>query len=686
MRFRDDERGQSVQIGAVLLFATLIIAFSSYQAFVVPQQNQAVEFDHNQQVHGELQDLRNAIVSMPGGASTTATSVTLGTTYPSRAVAQNPGPASGSLRTQGTGDERVAFSIRNATATGETGDVWDGSLRSYDTGVVNYDPSYNVYQGAPLSVYEHSVLYNEFRSGTIVTADQTVVDGRTISLVAVNGSLERTSTGATSVDVRPVSSSQETVLVEAPDDDSPVTINLTSRLPAARWESLLDGETHVRSVTEQPSDAPDGFRTVRITLDPGETYRLQLTKVGVGTRVTSEGPDYLTDVEDDGTSVQQGQNTTLVVQVRDRVDNPVSGVEVNASAESGSVSPTADSDEEGRAAFDYRAPSGESGTVDVNFSYVVDPGADFDAAAPENVTTTLTVSGSGSGGGVGGSLAYDGNGVAFDGPDSNDAPGAVALTLENTHGSTVTVTDIEIEPADGAIDILADRVGGSGPARHEVYVDADAADGYVDFSDLTFGSNSADGTTVPREVNLNLDGRLNDGDPRVSSGGTATLILSEFFTDTDDAANVDMTGRSLDVVVSYRTATGRAYQTAFTATPTADGDGGGGSSNQAPSIDAFQTTDTSQTGGNPKYAQFDVDWAVSDDSDLASLELTMTRVSTGIQVDSATPAVSGTSASGTTTLREPDQSSNPSGQQYDITITVTDGDGATTTQTQRVTV
>jgi len=52
----------------------------------------------------------------------------------------------------------------------------------------------------------------------------------------------------------------------------------------------------------------------------------------------------------------------------------------------------------------------------VNFSYVVDPGADFDAAALENVTTTLTVSGSGSGGGVGGSLAYDGNGVAFDGP------------------------------------------------------------------------------------------------------------------------------------------------------------------------------------------------------------------------------------------------------------------------------
>jgi len=275
MRFRDDERGQSVQIGAVLLFATLIIAFSSYQAFVVPQQNQAVEFDHNQQVHGELQDLRNAIVSMPGGASTTATSVTLGTTYPKPGGGTEPGAgeaARSGRRAPATNGSPSPFATRRRPA--RTGDVWDGSLRSYDTGVVNYDPSYNVYQGAPLSVYEHSVLYNEFRSGTIVTADQTVVDGRTISLVAVGGSLERTSTGATSVDVRPVSSSQETVLVEAPDDDSPVTINLTSRLPAARWESLLDGETHVRSVTEQPSDAPDGFRTVRITLDPGETYRL----------------------------------------------------------------------------------------------------------------------------------------------------------------------------------------------------------------------------------------------------------------------------------------------------------------------------------------------------------------------------------------------------------------------------
>ncbi|MFC6976212.1 hypothetical protein ACFQL1_18425 [Halomicroarcula sp. GCM10025709] len=66
MEFVGDERSQSIQVGAVLLFAVLIIAFSTYQAFVVPDQNRQIEFNHNQEVQQQLQDLRNAIVSMPG--------------------------------------------------------------------------------------------------------------------------------------------------------------------------------------------------------------------------------------------------------------------------------------------------------------------------------------------------------------------------------------------------------------------------------------------------------------------------------------------------------------------------------------------------------------------------------------------------------------------------------------------
>ncbi|MDZ7746206.1 MAG: hypothetical protein U5K28_06720 [Halobacteriales archaeon] len=52
--FRGDTRGQSVQVGVIILFAFAIIAFTSYQAVVVPQQNQQVEFDHNQEVQSDM--------------------------------------------------------------------------------------------------------------------------------------------------------------------------------------------------------------------------------------------------------------------------------------------------------------------------------------------------------------------------------------------------------------------------------------------------------------------------------------------------------------------------------------------------------------------------------------------------------------------------------------------------------
>jgi len=524
MRFRDDERGQSVQIGAVLLFATLIIAFSSYQAFVVPQQNQAVEFSHNQQVQGELQDLRNAIVSMPGGGSTTATSVTLGTTYPSRALAQNPGPPSGSLRTEGTGDGRVAFSIRNATATGETGDVWDGSLRSYDTGVVSYDPSYNVYDGAPLSVYEHSVLYNEFRSGTIVTAGQTVVDGRTISLVAVNGSLERTSTGTTSVDVRPVSSSEETVLVEAPNDDSPVTVNLTSRLPASRWQTLLDGEAHVRDVTEPPSDAPGEFRTVRITLDPGVTYRLQLTKVGVGTRVRSEPPAYLTREGGPVEPVTKGQSRDVTVEVRDAYNNPVAGVSVNASVggvNTGSlVQNTVYTDADGHATFTYETTGSTSAdTHQINATTNASAALDarpFDGERPKNVTVDVRVQGAGGGGG--GAGAYD---VSWTNPQDTDGNGGASLSDCSQSACTwdVGASDDDTLALESVID----------PTYEGVDVDYAVSDSSVGTVSPGEGSTDSEGAATTT-LTAQADGTV-DVLASTSEGSAVVEITVENYTD-----------------------------------------------------------------------------------------------------------------------------------------------------------
>jgi hypothetical protein len=264
-------------------------------------------------------------------------------------------------------------------------------------------------------------------------------------------------------------------------------------------------------------------------------------------------------------------------------------------------------------------------------------------------------------------LVYNEDAVTSDG-DGDTVAGGVTFSVTNRFGESVTITDIRVAPENSSIKNLNE----GSFSTTEVSITADLADAYVDY---------VGGTDLPQTVDLDTDG-FNDGNAQLSNGATATFSFYEF---TDGSSSVDMSGEDVEITVTYQPTSGGTKTKTFTITPTTSG-GGDSGGNQNPTIASLQTTDTSVTGGNPKYAQFDVDWAASDDSQVRSLELTMTRVNSGNEVDSATPSVSGTRASGVTSLRGPDQNSNPNGQQYDITIIVTDDDGVTSSQTQRVTV
>ena len=208
-----DERGQAIQIGAVLLFGALIVAFASYQAVVVPGQNTRIEFSHNQEVQEQLQDLRNVVVGAPGGGADRSVSLPLGTTYPDRLVALNPGPAGGSLRTTALSGN---LTISGGVTTGEAGDFWDGSDHQYATRELRYEPNYNRYQSAPATGYENSVLYNEFANGTRAVTGQTLVNGNRLTLVTLDGSLSDSRTGT--LDVRPTVLSASTRTVSLTSD------------------------------------------------------------------------------------------------------------------------------------------------------------------------------------------------------------------------------------------------------------------------------------------------------------------------------------------------------------------------------------------------------------------------------------------------------------------------------------
>ena len=394
VRLRTDDRAVTVQIGTVLLFAVLIILLSTYQAAVVPQQNEQVEFNHNQQVQGDLQDLRDELHRTAIMGSGGSASVALGTRYPVRALFVNPAPPSGTLRTTPPAN----VTVENATAVGEVGDYWDGDPQNFSTRRMTYDPIYSVYQNPPTTVYESGILYNRFDGANRTLAGQRLVQGNRISLVALNGSLSKSRSGTASVDVRPVSVATRTVTVR--NESSNVSVVVPTTLPADEWEALLADEMgagdrqRVLAVEDGPRE-----NAVRVVLEPG-TYELRLAKVGVGSDVSGVEPHYVTDVRGDGTTVSEDSTQELFVEVRDRYNNPVSGVSVEASTSldnSSVASATPTTDDRGRVALQYTAPenvSGVSETTDaINVSYEVNPAtaSEFDPTTRQNVSLHVRV-------------------------------------------------------------------------------------------------------------------------------------------------------------------------------------------------------------------------------------------------------------------------------------------------------
>ncbi|KOX93859.1 hypothetical protein AMS69_08040 [Haloarcula rubripromontorii] len=589
MTFMGDERAQSVQVGAVLLFGVLIIAFSSYQAFAVPEQNREVEFNHNQQVQTQLQDLRNAIVSVPGQPSQQAVSVQLGTRYPSRLVATNPGPPSGLLYTDGTSNESQNLTVRNAEAiTPETADYWDGATpRHYNTGAVAYKPEYNVYGEAPETVYEHSVVYNQFREGNITLSEQAMVDGRDITLVTVNGSMSRSASDSVTVDIEPKSQSSRTVRVTNTTATSNVSVSFLSRLPASEWSVLLEdqidpnpgdmsNERYVASVTG--AEGPGSLYNITVVFERGVNYRLKMAKAGVGTRVTSESEAYLTTVGSENITVAKGESEEIVLEVRDAYNNPVSDIEVNGSVDgnnAGSLTTdTESSDSDGRVKFIYEASqSTATGTATVQFSLDEIDGS-FDGETPENVSipVTVTEANQGSGGGSGTSgLIYNEDAVALDSNGGTD--GGVQFTVTNELAEEITITTVAIDPVNDDIIRLSDSFSNDrppAPQENEIYIQADT-DGHTDFGG---------GTDVPRTVDVDSDGGLNGPNPVLSDTSTATFHLFEFVQDTlFGSSEIDMTGESVTITVTYELASGGTGSKMFTVTP------GGANTNEQPNAD-----------------------------------------------------------------------------------------------------
>jgi len=441
MDIRGDRRGQVMQVGAVVLVGVAIVALSVYQVTSVPQQNRQVEAGHSDIVREQLQDVRGAILRTATTGTSHSANVTLGAEYPDRLVAVNPAPAAGTLRTTAPGPT-ASVSITNATATvPETADYWNGSQRTFATRAVAYAPDYNEFENAPVTAYGHSLLYALYGTdpfgpdadigGGEALSNQTLVDGKLITVLTVDGSLSRTGTGNYTLEARPVSVSNTTVpLRNASGQHAELT--LSTQATNESWRRVLIPELvenggHVESFEcSGPNNGPCG--TLTITLEPttgDDPYLLRMAEIGVGEAVGDPPPRYLTNITDRRVRVPENRSRKLVLEVRDRYNNPVANESVNATIVDRSVLQRFGTDGANVSVGELRA-AGERGT-DIEVSTNGSGQAVVRYRAPRNIDgsgpTNLTV------------LA---NRTAQ--PDPTGAP-----TAANT-----TVLDVTVRNADGS--------------------------------------------------------------------------------------------------------------------------------------------------------------------------------------------------------------------------------------------
>lgn len=352
--FLADRRGVSELLGAVLVFALLIILLVLAQVSLVPALNQQVEYEHSQRVSDDVGDFETDLFRVASTGAPASTNFELGVTYPNRPLLLNPAPVQGNLRTIDGGNV-VLSGVTSDNP--ETDDYWTGvDDRSYATRTLEYSAPYNEYRNPGTIRYENGVRYRQFPNlGDRILVDSAkapLVEGNRITLVTVEGDLQESGQRAESLPISPVSAPSQSVSVRSVDDSTPITITVRTRLSREQWVELIGDEPAIDET------APDGgiqvdqsTNTLTLTLEPG-SYRLRMAHVGLGEGFDPTDPAYVTR-EPGFTSVVPTSGGDVSVQVRDRYNNPVDDAEVTFTIT------------EGAANADLAVPGGTSGVDQV---------------------------------------------------------------------------------------------------------------------------------------------------------------------------------------------------------------------------------------------------------------------------------------------------------------------------------
>jgi hypothetical protein len=264
MSLQDDTRAVAPLVGFILLFGFLVIAFTGYQAQVVPQQNAETEFEHFQQNHNEMVEFRSAILTAGASDRPQFPTIQLGTNYQTRLLAVNGPPPAGLLQTSD------AYPITISDGTTEV---------VVDTRFIEYQPGYNELDVGS-TWYENSVLYlDELESsgGLVIAEDQNLVtDGDTLRITALQNDFQRSGTNRITVELYPTSVEGN---ISDLKENEELTVNLPTRLDPDDWENQFEDSSSVEYNKVEDSGIEPNINKLNLTVN--NVSNLELNTVGI---------------------------------------------------------------------------------------------------------------------------------------------------------------------------------------------------------------------------------------------------------------------------------------------------------------------------------------------------------------------------------------------------------------------
>jgi len=298
------------------LFGILVIAFSSYQAVVVPNQNAEVEFNHFQDVQDDFTEFRSTLINSVGATDDRSVTFRLGTQYPARLIALNPPPVSGQLQTTQEQDVTIDGEILDDNIDSICG------IENPTTRSLTYTPNYNEFRSPQAITYENTFVVREFSDGTVYGEQQLFEKNESgndqINLLLLNESVSLSGQGTRSFEITP--SNQRTVEVSNP------TITIPSEFDEDEWrneiladvpDEALDGENAITGTGDGPFE-------ITIRFDGDYDVSCQGTEVEQEGEETGDGTGSLFDTQWDESSpvtVQPDSNIDLTAEVLERGTN-----------------------------------------------------------------------------------------------------------------------------------------------------------------------------------------------------------------------------------------------------------------------------------------------------------------------------------------------------------------------------